>query len=125
MLEALGPRRRDATATRLGPRPGFALDLTAPRPYGLRACERWNLDCERDRSDLDELLEYEKPFMLVDNPACNSYLDFFSEAGVDCSGMRAECGNAGKGRARRSAELYRKQVASGPDFLPERCRPSH
>ena len=68
--------------------------------------------CERD--ELCELVHYEEPFLLADNPACIELVDMFANAGIETEyrGFRRECGGS-------KAASDRPRETSGSISVPQ------
>ena len=60
ILEVVSPKHfTDPTlCSKLGPRPGFAVDLSECKPYGPNKGEYWDLNKPNDVKELQEMIGY-------------------------------------------------------------------
>ena len=65
----LNPSKFASCATRLGPREGFAVDLTTARANGTM----WDLSLEDDRAELRQMLNLEQPELLAGSSPSNDF----------------------------------------------------
>ena len=64
--EIFSPPRVTAMAPEMGMAPGFAIDLTVPKPDG----QPWDLSKEGDIKMVEKMIDVQKPFLLVGSPPC-------------------------------------------------------
>ena len=69
-LEVFSPTRftDPAVCSKLGLRPGFAIDLSECKPYGPNMGEPWDLNKPNDTKELKEMVDSEEPFLLTASP---------------------------------------------------------
>ena len=75
ILDAFSPERftDPVLCSKLGLRPGFAVDLCECKPYGPNAGEYWDLNKPADIKELQEMIDYEEPFLLTGSPPCDPF----------------------------------------------------
>ena len=67
ILEVFSPKRftDPVVCSKVGLRAGFAVDLCECKPYGPNAGEHWDLNKPSDVEELQEIIDYEEPFLLT------------------------------------------------------------
>ena len=120
VLELFSPKRFTEMAPRLGLRPGFAVDLCEPKPYGPNQGEMWDLDKANDVKELQEMVDFEKPTLLTGSPPCGpfSVLRRLSDYKRDPKVVADERA-WGRRHLRTSIRFYRGQYDAGRYFLHE------
>ena len=120
VIEAFSPRRYTEAASRMGLRPGFAVDLCEPKPYGPNKGQLWDLSKDSDIEELDEMIDYEKPSLLSGSPPCHTFcaLRRLSNHKRDRSIVAKEEAE-GRRHLHTGIRFYRKQCDAGRYFLHE------
>ena len=75
VAEVFSPPRVTELATKVGLTPGFALDLRTNDPFDN---EPWDLSKPEKRKRAKQLIEQEKPMLLIGSPPCTPFSVLFS-----------------------------------------------
>ena len=120
LVELFSPARFTPEATRFGLRPGFAVDLSEAKPYGPEKGQMWGLTRDRDVEQLDEVLDFERPALLVGSPPCDPF-SVLRRIGAhrEDPERRARRRAIGERHLHTSVRFYRKQHEEGRYFLHE------
>ena len=104
-------------AKRLGLRPGFSLDLTAPEPFCYRL-EFPRADCRKRAWDL---VYKQRPYVLIGGPLCAAFsiLQNFQRIRPGGDAKVDEMIRKANVHVEFCAELYAHQLRRGRDFLHE------
>ena len=54
-------------------RPGFAVDLSEQKPYGLNKGQHWDVSLDSDLQELKEMVEFEDPWLITGSPPCDPF----------------------------------------------------
>ena len=73
ILEIYSPKRFTAMASKLGLKPGFAVDLSEVKPYGPHNGQPWDLTTEEDVKELEEMQDFEQPVLMTGSPPCDPF----------------------------------------------------
>ena len=120
ILEVFSPRRFTASASQLGLKAGYAIDLSEQKLAGPHVGEHWDLARDRDVKELEYVVEAERPFLLTGSPPCDpfSQLLAISEARRDPAAVRLKR-ELGMRHLKTSVAFYKMQIAAGRYFLHE------
>ena len=73
LVELFSPKRFVQQASSYGLRPGFAVDLCETKPYGRHKGEYWDLSKDSDVVELEQMIGYERPWLLTGSPPCTAF----------------------------------------------------
>jgi len=120
VVELFSPKRFTAAASRFGLRPGFAVDLCEPKPYGPHEGQNWDLNKKADVEELEEMVDFEQPTLLSAGPPCETFstLRRLSDHKRPPEKVQEEK-RIGRQHLRTSIKFYRKQYDAGRYFLHE------
>ena len=96
--------------------PGFALDLTTKDEFG----QPWNFDDERQRRRAREMIEAQRPMLLIGSPMCTAFSawQFINHKKRDPTVVSREYVRA-MVHIRFTMQLYELQLSAGRYFLHE------
>jgi len=79
ILELVSPKRftDPIMCSELGLRPGFAVDCSECKPYGPNVAEYWDLNTPKNIKALQEVIDYDEPFLLTGLPPCDPSFQVF------------------------------------------------
>ena len=120
VFEIYSPKRFTAMASRLGLRPGFAIDLAEEKPRGPQKGQKWDLSKEADIKELEDLVSYEEPVLLTGSPPCDQFSQLLRISANRCNqAERDRRREMGRHHLRTAIKFYRKQYDEGRLFLHE------
>lgn len=70
IIETFSEKRLSQRAGYSGIRPGFVVDLCQTSPYGPNIGEYWDLSMQSDVNELQEVVDFEQPILLIGSPLC-------------------------------------------------------
>lgn len=111
VVEVFSPKRFTAEASKLGLRPGFAVDLSETKPYGANQGHYWDLALDGDVAELMEMLQFEDPYLCTGSPPCDpfSILQNISSRFVDAEVRRCRL-DLGRKHLHTAVGCYRSQM---------------
>ena len=120
VVEIFSPKRFVRKAAALGLRPGFAVDLCEPKPYGKNEGEYWDLMKESDVQELEVMIDYEQPWFVTGSPPCTA---FSALQNINVHKRNSQVVEKEKSDATKLLEVaikfYNKQVDENRYFLHE------
>ena len=120
VVELFSPKRVTAHASKLGLRPGFAVDLCEEKPYGPNAGEKWDLSKPTDLQELEDMIDFEKPSLLTGSPPCDPFSLLQNIGSKFCNAERKQRRlQEGLQYLHTAIHFYRKQYDSNRYFLHE------
>ena len=108
------PERFTSSATGMGLRPGFVIDLSTIKKNG----EHWDMSREEDRDELQELQEGEGPYLLIGGLPCEAFsaLQRLNQMRVDPE-MRRPRLEQGRQHLNTAVSAYRRQIQQGSRYF--------
>jgi hypothetical protein len=120
ILEIYSPQRFTGVASKLGLRPGFAVDLTEAKPYGPDKGQPWDLLRQEDVEELDRMVDREKPALLIGSPPGDPVSQLLNLTAKKTNKAKNEEEKAkGVQNLRTAIRFYQKQHEANRYFLHE------